>query len=51
MTSDAATPVHTTEVGDSGDRVVFLHGLFGQEVVTEIEGVGRLENTVVADPA
>ena len=30
MTSDAATPVHTTEVGDSGDRVVFLHGLFGQ---------------------
>ena len=22
--------LHTTEVGDSGDRVVFLHGLFGQ---------------------
>lgn len=22
--------LHTTEIGDSGDRVVFLHGLFGQ---------------------
>ena len=30
VTSDAMTAVHTTEVGDSGDRVVFLHGLFGQ---------------------
>src|SRR5688500_46801 len=30
VTSDATTPVHSLEVGDSGDRVVFLHGLFGQ---------------------
>lgn len=24
------TPVHSTRVGESGERVVFLHGLFGQ---------------------
>ncbi len=32
MTRDApdAPQLHVTEVGDSGDRVVFLHGLFGQ---------------------
>ena len=31
MTTEATTPsVHTTEVGDAGARVVFLHGLFGQ---------------------
>ena len=33
MTSDAAphaASLHTTEVGTTGERVVFLHGLFGQ---------------------
>jgi pimeloyl-ACP methyl ester carboxylesterase len=31
VTSEASTPlVHATEVGDTGARVVFLHGLFGQ---------------------
>ena len=31
MSSEATTPlVHTTEVGDAGARVAFLHGLFGQ---------------------
>lgn len=32
MTSQSTTApsVHTTEVGESGTRVVFLHGLFGQ---------------------
>jgi pimeloyl-ACP methyl ester carboxylesterase len=31
VTTGATTPsVHTTEVGDTGPRVVFLHGLFGQ---------------------
>ena len=31
MSSEASTPlVHATEVGDTGARVVFLHGLFGQ---------------------
>ena len=31
MTSEATTsPVHALEVGDTGARVVFLHGLFGQ---------------------
>lgn len=29
MTTEA-TPIHTTEVGDTGARVVFLHGLLGQ---------------------
>ena len=28
MTS--APDLHTTEIGDTGERVVFLHGLFGQ---------------------
>lgn len=35
MTGDATsratdTPIHAREVGDAGERVVFLHGLFGQ---------------------
>jgi pimeloyl-ACP methyl ester carboxylesterase len=30
VTTEEHTTVHTTEVGDSGSRVVFLHGLFGQ---------------------
>ena len=31
MTSKATTPsVHATQVGETGERVVFLHGLFGQ---------------------
>jgi len=29
-TSSTTTEIHSTEVGDSGSRVVFLHGLFGQ---------------------
>ena len=29
-TSSTTTEIHSTEVGDSGTRVVFLHGLFGQ---------------------
>lgn len=30
MSEDDRTPIHSTEVGDSGAPVVFLHGLFGQ---------------------
>jgi pimeloyl-ACP methyl ester carboxylesterase len=30
VTTETSAPVHTTEVGNSGSRVVFLHGLFGQ---------------------
>jgi pimeloyl-ACP methyl ester carboxylesterase len=30
VSTEAPTTVHATEVGDSGSRVVFLHGLFGQ---------------------
>jgi pimeloyl-ACP methyl ester carboxylesterase len=30
VTTEAASAVHTTEVGETGERVVFLHGLFGQ---------------------
>ncbi|WP_206051821.1 alpha/beta fold hydrolase [Nocardioides ferulae] len=30
MTTDAESDLHTTEVGDAGEPVVFLHGLFGQ---------------------
>ncbi len=30
MSGDDAPLLHVTEVGDSGGRVVFLHGLFGQ---------------------
>lgn len=31
MTTEATAPtIHTTEVGDTGARVAFLHGLFGQ---------------------
>ncbi|HET6625667.1 MAG TPA: alpha/beta fold hydrolase [Nocardioidaceae bacterium] len=30
MNSDGTVPVHTIEVGDNVDRIVFLHGLFGQ---------------------
>ena len=29
-TAPSSSSLHTTEVGDSGPRVVFLHGLFGQ---------------------
>ena len=36
-------------VGHARKPEVYLSA--GQKVVTEIEGVGRLENTVVADPA
>ncbi|CAA9266880.1 MAG: 5-carboxymethyl-2-hydroxymuconate delta-isomerase() [uncultured Blastococcus sp.] len=36
-------------VGHARKPEVYLHA--GQTVVTEIEGVGRLENVVVADPA
>ncbi|WP_122817534.1 alpha/beta fold hydrolase [Nocardioides pantholopis] len=28
--TSARTGIHSTEVGDSGQRIVFLHGLFGQ---------------------
>ncbi|ANH39691.1 Esterase YbfF [Nocardioides dokdonensis FR1436] len=28
--SQTSTSLHSTEVGDTGERVVFLHGLFGQ---------------------
>lgn len=30
MTAEQEPPLHTTRVGESGTRVVFLHGLFGQ---------------------
>ncbi len=30
MTAEQAPAVHTTRLGESGTRVVFLHGLFGQ---------------------
>ncbi len=30
MSTAAPSPLHATEVGDGGPRVVFLHGLFGQ---------------------
>ena len=30
MSPSTASSLHTTEVGDAGPRVVFLHGLFGQ---------------------
>lgn len=30
ITAAASSALHTTEVGDGGPRIVFLHGLFGQ---------------------
>lgn len=30
MTEPAVLDLHATEIGDTGERVVFLHGLFGQ---------------------